>query len=100
MGFVKKIWKDRKSEFPGRRKLDMVAGSLDSGLIVDVSRNEGEVPEPGDAYSAKNMNDLEQRIADAFSSCVESAEVNKIVFVTALPQDAASHTDTMYVIPG
>lgn len=66
MGFVKKTWQDRASEFPGRRKMtDVVSGAV---MNVDVTRNEGEVAQAGDAFSAENMNSLEQRIDDAFIS--------------------------------
>lgn len=67
MAFVKKTWKDRLVEFAGRRNLTRVAGSVDSTLVVDVSRNEGVISQEGDAFSAANMNDLEQRIADAIA---------------------------------
>lgn len=64
MIFNKKTWKDRSVEFPGRRKLtDIVSGAV---LNVDVVRNEGEVAQAGDPFSAENMNNLESRIGDAF----------------------------------
>lgn len=66
MAFVKKTWKDRLVEFPGRRLLKRISGSADSQMVVDVTRNEGTVSQGGDAFSAANMNDLEQRIADEF----------------------------------
>lgn len=62
MGFVKKTWKDRITEYPTRRTLTKSDGSSE---IVTVARNEGTVSQEGDAFSAANMNDLEQRIADA-----------------------------------
>lgn len=68
MGFIKKIWKDRISEFPNRRTLTKVAGSVDGNLVVDVARNEGLISQVGDAYNSANMNDLEQRIADAIGT--------------------------------
>lgn len=68
MGFVKKTWKDRLVEFPGRRLLKRISGDADSQIVVDVTRNEGTVSQGGDAFSAANMNDLEQRIADEFGS--------------------------------
>lgn len=68
MGFNKKTWKDRMAEFAGRRTLTKVSGSAEDTLVVDVARNEGEVFQAGDAYSAANMNDLEQRISDAIGT--------------------------------
>ncbi len=62
MGFARKTWKDRMVEFAGRRSLTKVSGSADGTMIVDVARSEGNVSQAGDAFSAENMNDLEQRI--------------------------------------
>ena len=66
MSFVTKEWKDRLAEFAGRRKLTNV--STGEETTVDVSRAEGEVSQAGDAFSAANMNDLEQRVADEFNN--------------------------------
>lgn len=66
MAFVKKTWVDRLSEFPGRRLLKRISGSADGEMVVDVERSEGTVSRTGDAFSAANMNDLEQRIGDEF----------------------------------
>lgn len=65
MGFVKKTWSDRMVEFPGRRRLKDVATGDEK--IVDVTRNEGDVFREGDAFSKDNMDDMEQRVFDAFS---------------------------------
>ena len=65
MAFSKKVWKNRVSENPKRRKLtDPISGTE---TIVDVDREEGIVSREGDAFSSTNMNDLEQRIEDAFN---------------------------------
>ena len=66
MIFVRKTWKDRMVEFAGRRMLTKVSGSADGQMVVDVARQEGNVSQTGDAFSAENMNDLEERISDAF----------------------------------
>lgn len=66
MAFAKKTWVDRLSEFPGRRLLKRISGSADGEMVVDVIRSEGTVSRVGDPYSAANMNDLEQRVADGF----------------------------------
>lgn len=98
MAFEKKTWDDRLTEFPGRRRLV----DVDTGqeYVVDVTREEGLVTKVGDAFSGSNMNDLEERIADGFNACPESTEIKKISVVSALPQDAANHPDTLYIIPG
>lgn len=64
MAFVKRVWKDRISEYPNRR-------TINDGNVtkqVTVGRDEGSVTEEGDAFSASNMNDLEDRIEAAFIS--------------------------------
>lgn len=70
--FEKKTWVDRSSEFPGRRNLkDVVTGGV---MTVDVTRNEGEVSQAGDPFSAENMNNLETRIDEAFADYEETKE--------------------------
>lgn len=58
MSFVKKIWKDRISQFPNRR-------TINDGYVtkqVTVGRDEGAVTEEGTPFDATEMNDLENRI--------------------------------------
>lgn len=62
--WAKKVWKDRKTEYPTRRTLTKTDGSQE---IVTVARNEGNVSQEGDAFSAANMNDLEERIDAGFT---------------------------------
>lgn len=69
--FTKKEWKNRLVEFAGRRKLTNVASGTSE--IFDVSRNEGVVSQEGDAFSAANMNDFEQRIFEGFTNAENSA---------------------------
>lgn len=59
MGFTKKTWKDRVSEYPNRRRLVKTDGETE---IVTVEREEGSVSVEGDAFDAETMNDLEDRI--------------------------------------
>lgn len=68
MSFEQKEWQDRISEYPTRRTLEKEDGSTE---LVTVSRSEGTVASEGDAFSAENMNDLEQRIADAFGEVLQ-----------------------------
>lgn len=63
MGYTKKEWKDRISQYPTRRKLEKTDGSTET---VTVSRAEGTVSQEGDAFSAENMNDMEERIDQGF----------------------------------
>lgn len=64
MAFVTKTWMDRLVEYAGRRKLKNVATGEE--VLMDVSRSEGTVSQAGDAFSAANMNNLEQRIKNEF----------------------------------
>ena len=63
MGFVKKIWKNRQSEYPTRRRLTAVYGQPN---VYDVGREEGLVTEEGSAFDQTEMNDLETRVAAGF----------------------------------
>lgn len=62
--FEKKEWVDRQSQYPSRRKL--TATTIEN--VYEVERAEGEVTEPGNAFDALNMNDLEARIYAALGS--------------------------------
>ena len=62
MPFKKKTWKNRVSEYPNRRQLKKEDGG--STERVTVTRDEGIVSQEGDAFNDKNMNDLEDRIAE------------------------------------
>lgn len=75
MAFEKKTWTDRISEYITRRKLTNVSTGTEE--IVDVERYEGEISQNGDAFSAANMNDLEDRIDEAITG-VEDTLLTKI----------------------
>lgn len=68
--FAAKEWKNRLVEFAGRRSLKNV--STNETTVYDVTRNEGQVSQEGDAFSATTMNDLEQRISEGFSAAEEA----------------------------
>ena len=78
MAFVTKTWKDRLVEYAGRRKLKNVATGEE--ILMDVSRSEGTVNQAGDAFSAANMNNLEQRIKTEFDSVNSSLANGDISF--------------------
>ena len=73
MAFNMKTWVDRITEYPTRRRLRKEDGSDE---LVTVSREEGQVSEEGDAFSAENMNDLESRIDSAFKDVNNSLETH------------------------
>ena len=93
MAFQKKVWEDRITEYPTRRTLTKPDGSTE---IVHVSRNEGSVSNEGDAFSAENMNDLEQRIADNFGgmSFIQCTQAEYDALGAGRPED------TIYIIVG
>lgn len=62
--FTKKLWKDRKSEYPNRRKQTSVYGRPNT---YDISRDEGLVSEEGTPLNAASFNDLEGRVETAFN---------------------------------
>jgi len=67
MSFEMRTWKDRDVQFPGKRTLINASDNTDMQDVV-VSRAEGTVTKTGDLFSASVMNDLEQRIFNAFDS--------------------------------
>lgn len=73
MGFIKKLWLDRVVEHPMRRKLT----DVDTGEVkyYDIERAEGTISEIGDAWSAENMNDLEDRIAGSINEMSMIADI-------------------------
>ena len=70
--FTLKEWKARLVEFAGRRLLRNVANG--ETVTYDVSRSEGQVSQEGDAFNTKNMNDLEQRVANGFGNAKTAVE--------------------------
>lgn len=91
--FTAKEWKNRLVEFAGRRSLKNV--STNETTVYDVTRNEGQVSQEGDSFSATTMNDLEQRISDAFAEAEEASEFQNLKTYTALSQLGLSAPVTM-----
>lgn len=63
--FTKGNWENRNVQYPKRRRLTEVEGQPN---IYDVDREEGTIISEGSAFSAENMNGLENRIESAFDS--------------------------------
>jgi len=61
MAYNAKVWVDRQTEYPTRRKLTFDDG-ITPDKIVTVSREEGTIYEPGDVFDANTMNNFEARI--------------------------------------
>lgn len=90
MAFSKKTWLDRIAEYPTRRRLRKSDGSEE---LVTVAREEGTISQEGDAFSAANMNDLEERVANEFDALnikMESvrSHVGMIIQSTTLDTEA------------
>ena len=77
MAFSLKTWVNRISEYPNRRKLTHEDGSTE---LVTVERAEGQISAEGNAFSAEEMNDLEDRIANEFQVLNEGKEPAKKVY--------------------
>ena len=84
MGFEKKTWKQRLSEYPTRRRLIHTDGSTE---VVDVERLEGTISQEGDAFSEENMNDLEERIAKVVEELLKRNHNGEYVYAHALEFD-------------
>ena len=96
MAFSKKTWLDRIAEYPTRRRLKKSDGTDE---IVSVSREEGAISQEGDAFSAANMNDLEDRVASEFNSLnikMESVRSH----VGMIIQSTTLDTEAKAVLPG
>lgn len=63
--FSKKVWKDFIAEYPNRRKIKNVATQEEQ--VVEVQLDVGTIQENGDKWAMTPMNDLENRIDQAFS---------------------------------
>lgn len=74
MAFSLKTWVNRISEYPNRRKLTHEDGSTE---LVTVARAEGQISVEGNAFSADEMNDLENRIKGGFDEVSQSLDDTK-----------------------
>lgn len=99
MAFNLKTWVNRISEYPNRRKLTHEDGSTE---LVTVARAEGQISAEGNAFSAEEMNDLENRIKGGFDEVNQSLrELNEGMIyndvrtgvVTVLPNSDISISD-------
>lgn len=81
MAFQKKIWKNRISQYPNRRKIKNISDN--SETIVDIYREEGTIQTTGDAFSASTMNDLEGRIGNMFPVSIANGGTGKTTAIEA-----------------
>ena len=96
MAFNKKTWVDRQVQHPDRRTLVDVETNV--ARTYDVTRDEGYVAEEGDQLNASNFNDLEDRIATAFSEKQDTLTagtgisiVNNVISVSLIDADTQEY---------
>lgn len=73
MAYNKKTWKARQG-------LGLNKFSIDGATPVPIINQPDSVTQQGDALSAGNLNDLEQRIADAFDTATQQHNNLKTAF--------------------
>lgn len=84
--FEKKTWQRRLTQYPTRRTLtDTTTGDVQT---VDFERAEGQIYQQGDGFTDNNMNDLEDRIYEAFDNI--GIEVSHNV-PRAIPKDITQY---------
>lgn len=83
MGFIKKLWKNRVSEFPRQYQMTQTANGRKQ--LVELELKDGAVTEEGDRFDADTMNDLEDRIEAALNDAGVSSFNSRSGAVT--PQD-------------
>lgn len=93
MAFNQATWIDRDSEHPNRRTLQNVNDPTDV-KTYDVSRAEGTVTTQGTPIGASTLNDLENRIASAFTALNPAWQT---ITLEATDWDSATHTITVSV---
>lgn len=96
MAFEVKTWNDRITEYPNRRILTDT--STNESQTVLVERSEGAISNEGDAFSAENMNDLEQRIADTFGGFGFYPAMLTQAEYDALPEETKQAEGMLFVI--
>ena len=92
--YERKTWKNRETEFPGRRRMTAVDGQED---VFDVSREEGLILEEGDAFDADTMNNMEQRVGEGFSNTCQY--LYKATFLLDSWNGSSPYTQTAVLTP-
>lgn len=97
MSFISKLWKDRVSDYPNKRKLTKEDGTSET---VTVERAEGDIVVAGDAFNAENMNDLETRIQNGFNAVEQAqAELNENLGKNTFGDKVTLVKDQNYICP-
>lgn len=98
MAFNLKTWVNRISEYPNRRKLTHEDGSTE---LVTVARAEGQISAEGNAFSAEEMNDLENRIKGGFEEVTQSLtwkNIGKFYGNVKHQMDFSKYTEYLFFI--
>lgn len=95
MAFSLKTWVNRISEYPNRRKLTHEDGSTE---LVTVARAEGQISAEGNAFSAEEMNDLDNRIKGGFDEVNQSLIPNYEATKTVLSDNSKASYNKKYVV--
>lgn len=96
MGFIKKIWTNRLTQNPTRRRLIVTS----EANVYDVERDEGAVINSGDAFDEINMNELENRINSGIISATPSELIVTLLASDWVPMtpEEISNTDPDFVV--
>lgn len=71
--FVSKAWTDALFHFPTRYKIHHEDTTVETVTMENFFENEGVQPiQTGDVFDKSTMDNLEQRISDGFSTCIET----------------------------
>lgn len=81
MAFIRKVWKNRISEFFNRYRME--DASTGTSKDVTLTLNDGTVIQEGDALTSEALNDLEARIQYGFETSGGIASVNPNYFDNA-----------------
>lgn len=71
--FVSKTWLDALFHFPTRYKIHHEDSTIEQVTMENDFENEGIQPiQTGDVFDAATMNNFEQRVSDAFGTCIDT----------------------------
>ena len=100
MSFEQKTWTDRDVQYPGKRTITNVNDSSDIQDVY-VTRAEGTISTQGDLWCAETMNNMEERIANAFSEIIQSLETTyENVYPVGAIYQSFSSTSPETLFPG
>lgn len=84
--FEKKTWKQRETEFPGRRRLEPTG----TENVYDTFRDEGTIIQEGDPLNASNINNLEDRVGALATDAASQTELGTVRAAATAAQTTAN----------